>query len=764
MNEYCGARFSILAAMVVFAAVGANAVEPIRWFNGVWDERGAPQGKLLTDNGGWWGERVWTGVTYTYENAPTSPSDRIGDQKDTFGNRLLDGSVAGNWYVPVGRVDWKPVIAVFDFKRPCVFNEVDFVATRTPNAAASVAFSKDGTNWTEAVSVTATSSVTRVILGKPANGRFLKVSYKAARGATTYLDEIMVWGEAEVSAEYPEDIHPVQCEWNFPQSIAGAPGSHYDEAKFDEMAKASETGVEILEVKGDPDRINRPLVGKTPEKFSLKMARNETEARYFAIVNATRSTNTVAVSVEGLGGGVSAATLVGGVMRVTPPKRRLTEKEIFDLKLKGDELPEQNGVRFAPLPFFDTKPSASLVRRHLANPEQVLGFPGAVPLRPGEAVVLMLRFKTDAAKPGLHNGAIVAGKTRLPLAIEVVDLTLPDPPVWIYAWGAFTHQSFFESKSRIEHDAQAALDLGVSCYFGLPYPRSKNDYIFRHASNTPWFMRHVTDRAPFHEVYNCKRPKGLTDNDRAILHTDMTNVVATARKLGVPLDHLVFDLPDEPGSANAKANGEMAAFAKSVCPEAAVFCNPCFWHWKGYFENTTMMTNSLSAWYNDYVDISVPYRSHLEDKVKRDELFTKPRRVNAQYAHPARRAGRSISWSSFRYGMDGFAYWSYYSPQGNPWDIRTWKLYAYEALMVLPLENGVAVTPPYEEMREAWEDWRLLTALRESGKTEVLDALLKEFGDSFDRPGMEGERPYRCDFRKLREKALAAFDSVAAER
>lgn len=59
MNEYCRARFSILAAMVVFAAVGANAVEPIRWFNGVWDERGAPQGKLLTDNGGWWGERPY---------------------------------------------------------------------------------------------------------------------------------------------------------------------------------------------------------------------------------------------------------------------------------------------------------------------------------------------------------------------------------------------------------------------------------------------------------------------------------------------------------------------------------------------------------------------------------------------------------------------------------------------------------------------------------------------------------------------------------
>ena len=84
--------------------------------------------------------------------------------------------------------------------------------------------------------------------------------------------------------------------------------------------------------------------------------------------------------------------------------------------------------------------------------------------------------------------------------------------------------------------------------------------------------------------------------------------------------------------------------------------------------------------------------------------------------------------------------------------------------MVLPLENGVAVTPSYEELREAWEDWRLLTALRETGKTEVLDALLKEFADSFDRPHMEIERPYKCNFLKLREKALDAFGRAAIKR
>ena len=41
---------------------------------------------------------------------------------------------------------------------------------------------------------------------------------------------------------------------------------------------------------------------------------------------------------------------------------------------------------------------------------------------------------------------------------------------------------------------------------------------------------------------------------------------------------------------------------------------------------------------------------------------------------------------------------------------------------------------------------------------------LTEFGMSAVRRRWWGERPYKCNFLKLREKALAAFDSVAAER
>jgi hypothetical protein len=148
----------------------------------------------------------------------------------------------------------------------------------------------------------------------------------------------------------------------------------------------------------------------------------------------------------------------------------------------------------------------------------------------------------------------------------------------------------------------------------------------------------------------------------------------------------------------------------------------------------------------------------VECEQGRQALWTTKRRVNASYAHPAHRAGRSIAWANFRYGLDGFAYWCYFwNSGGDPWDIRTWRIYSYEVDMVLPLENGVAVTPIYEEMREAWEDWRILTLLRKSGKNELLDALFEEFAGSFRKEDVETSKPYACDFLSLRDRALSAF-------
>ena len=111
---------------MIFAAVFATAVavsgnSSVLWNDGTWDNAGAPKGKLLSDNPGWWGERVYTGVTYSYENQPDRPADVQKSDASKFGRRLIDGNPAHFKPVGIGR---KPLVAMFDFKRPCAFNEV----------------------------------------------------------------------------------------------------------------------------------------------------------------------------------------------------------------------------------------------------------------------------------------------------------------------------------------------------------------------------------------------------------------------------------------------------------------------------------------------------------------------------------------------------------------------------------------------------------------------------------------------------------------
>ena len=43
----------------------------------------------------------------------------------------------------------------------------------------------------------------------PGKGRYLRVSYLSRTSTTTYLDEVLVWGEGEVSDAYPENIRPI---------------------------------------------------------------------------------------------------------------------------------------------------------------------------------------------------------------------------------------------------------------------------------------------------------------------------------------------------------------------------------------------------------------------------------------------------------------------------------------------------------------------------------------------------------------------------
>lgn len=115
---------------ILVLAMSAISAQPIQWSHGAWDQDGAPAGKLLSENNGYWGDSVLTGVEYRYLSEPTNPPDILRGDSNTFGRRLLDGRFGGDWHVPVGQNNG-PLLVLFDFKRPCLFTEVNLYAFRS---------------------------------------------------------------------------------------------------------------------------------------------------------------------------------------------------------------------------------------------------------------------------------------------------------------------------------------------------------------------------------------------------------------------------------------------------------------------------------------------------------------------------------------------------------------------------------------------------------------------------------------------------------
>lgn len=737
----------LAAAWVGAVTIAAVAADPILW-NGTeeWDSAGAPHGALLTDNEGWWGRSVFTGVTYSYAEEPTARRDTLKDDASTFGRRLLDGNGPRGWHRPVGVKGARPLVVVFDFKRPCVFAEVDLMSEKSPCATALVEASSDGMKWAAFASAVSEGELLRMRPDTPGRGRFLRVTYRSKDSSATYLDEVLVWGDGEISAKYPEALTPI---------LRG------DALRVDQRIGAAIEWIALKDPTDSSDAKNGvpqfvlKCAADAPEE--IMMARNEVEVRYFAVANGTASRQTVALCAAGGGDGLNAELCIGGLVRVLPHNRKLTRQQRFDLKLEEGEDDVAGTDQLGIVPFFSAKdvPPGNFARKYMANPEQVSGFPDAVVIEPGECAVVMLRLSTSRAKPDRRRITLSVGSARREVLVRIVDATLPDDSGWVAVWGAFTRQFPFESRTRYVNDARPLRDLGASLLPGLPVKGSKTELAAEGRTQQMYYkMYGVNDRTKI-RTYGGKVAT-LDDDDMAGMRRRIGEIRKMAQSCDVRPDQIVLEISDEPGLRNAEIFGEACRYLKMLAPDMNVYMNPCFWERKRFSAMDDIIA-ALEPYYAKCVDVSVPYRSLMESEKGRKALWTAQRRINAQYAHPAHRAGRSIAWSSFRYGLSGFGYWAYFGAPGNPWDVRDWPYYAYECQLAFPLENGVALSPIYEEMREAWEDWRLLSLLHRTGRTELLSALLEAFAASFDRKRMESSKPYSCDFRALRDKALAAF-------
>lgn len=739
---------------IFLTAAVLHGAEAIRWADGQWDTSGAPQGKLLSDNACYYGESVLTGVTYTYTEAPRNPPDDLKrNGSGIFGRRLLDGRIGGDWYVPVGN-SFRPLEMIFDFKRPCRFTEVDLYTARTPEHTAILEFSPDGQNWSGRIERKANANLNRIRLPGRREGRYLKLIFQtASRKKPGYLDEVMVWGDAMVSEQYPEDVRPLKVpapEAGMLQSLRGVRQTVFSEKEFRKYRNKIGRAAHLPVIWGisQESTPSSPVLPLPGAELHLLMARNETESVFLTLTNPSEDRiSKVAVKLPEAPE-ISYEIRIGGILPVNRPPRKLTEKERLDLLITGDLPPDaepENAMQV--LPFFAPGKMlpAGMMRRYLANGGEILGFP-ELPLKPGESAVMMLRIRTDKTPPGKYRTMISArsatGKSvELPLTIQVADLTLPEVPAWVCAWGGFSSEFPFETRERCLNDVRHMRELGANVVSGFPEPGTKAE-LFRRTGKSFYKLRALPPGYINLAISGKISAESLNDEHRNAIAAHIKGLVRKAVSLNLSFEEWFVELWDEPGRKNAAVFGALAKLIKQINPQVRVYMNPCFW--EPGFPPQTEIVKSLSPYYNQTIDVSCPIMNLVNDNLTTDELWTHPRQVNALYLHPARRAGREISYRSFRYGMNGWAYYCYFAPRGNPWDILTWRELGYAYQMVFPLHSGVAITPIYETMREGAEDFRILHALKQNGKTKLLAELLKE------------QRKNK-DYRLLREKALKAF-------
>jgi hypothetical protein len=86
-----------------------------------------------------------------------------------------------------------------------------------------------------------------------------------------------------------------------------------------------------------------------------------------------------------------------------------------------------------------------------------------------------------------------------------------------------------------------------------------------------------------------------------------------------------------------------------------------------------------------------------------------------------------MAWQAFSRGMNGWGFYAYYAPRDNPWNDLDGAENLPDYTMVYPGPRGPIPTRQSESLREGWEDYRLLTLLKERGRTAELAAILKAY-------------------------------------
>lgn len=701
-------REALFAAALVFAfnLPGFGLV----WLDGTRTDEAAPPGKLLSDNGAYWGECVLTGVEYYYESGPDKSPDGAARGGSGLGRVLLDGVAEGNGSCAVTRSAGSPLTVVFDFKRRCTFTEVD-LDTPTKRIGVSVECQSWDSGWetvyARRIEDSPVNRLHRIKL--PAQPKGERMRLTVTSDGDTSLDEVWVWGDAEVSAQNPEAIRPVFSPLpGGPYRTFSIPGIERTAIKDGQFRKWTESLGRLADrpavwsrlpawdtLTGSP--ILPPADAVDPE-VSLTAARNETECAALALTS-TSSERTFETTVS-----LSEFTRADG-RRATGITGRLSAMGAIPSAVYG--------VCLSPLFEEGNIPGASLMRRYITNADMIKDFP-RLTFPPTTSAVVWLSVTTNGAEPGIYEAVLSAKDTKeVTVRVEVVDVTLPSQRVWFGTYSHSTKMFPFQPERRQEREDSYKASLGISVWDGWPVQGDgTGERLFHHYGVPGKYMRPTP---------------GLTDQDRAAISQHVQTLVRQAKEHGVDYGHWYVEFFDEPRDEQALATiKEYAQIVKNTDPNVQVYCNP--------------VSTDLGEWYNELVDISVPYANVglYGDAAK--SYFSSRRAFNAFYkllANCSKNESyaqlgrfRGLAWEAMARGWNGWGFYSYHAPSGDPWnDFDGGSSPGAEPdwTVVYPGPAGPVASRASEALREGYEDYCLIALLRSTGKDSAADKIVSRF-------------------------------------
>ena len=735
------------------------------WWDGSRDTASSAPGKMLSDTPGYWGDSVLTGADYLYENAPDNPADSLVDGKP---RRLLDGAASGDWNVPVGTAN-RPIVAVFDFKRVCAFSEID-ISTRSQKVALKLETASDKSGpWQVALdrplSESPDTMFQRVPLASKPTGRYLRLTLNAVDAARgnylTYLEEVIAWGDVADKTAVPEAIQPIGKAPNLTgatiESIPGIERTAFADREFHDWqthlgAAANQNAVWSTLSTWDNLTAAPILPQKLASKVALALPRNGSDCAGVALTNTSLEKPTTAnVSLGAFQKVGARGEVQAGAVKVSG-----------EIRVAGAMASREQGVGTVALFGHDDLLGDSLMRRYLTNGDNIKSFP-TLSLSSAGSAVLWLQAKSAGAEPGRYRATLKFGdKTTLPVEVEVLNVSLPNPFTWIQTYSGTTSMFPFVYADRTEREVSFKSSLGMNVWNGLPTLGTPGAAARKYIRTfyQPFILPYdYVDRG-----YNGRlKPEELTAQDEKAIADFVHETVKQAKDLGLDYNDWSGELWDEPNAGNVAAFAALARIVKKADPRVNITMNPIFWEGNGVASDE-QISKALSPWFEKLVDVSVPHEFLLRPKTL--PLLDSPRLVRAFYAVSTRSAKseraaqvefyRRQAWSAFSRGWNGWGFYAYFTPRGDPWNDFDTGEPDYQ--MVYPGPRGPIPTRACEAVREGWEDYRLLFLLRERSATQPkikveLAAILKGYTDGQSLPELR--------LRALRAAALPGVVSTS---